>query len=95
MSVENIQAFDSFSIVYKVLIWAGIFKLLHKPESKFKWICHQIYRPFSFLLMVVFNLQHIAFVVVVRKLFSLTFLCGFLAILGLTSTANVCIWINI
>ncbi|KAJ8732612.1 hypothetical protein PYW07_015211 [Mythimna separata] len=63
MSDERVNPFDSFSEVYKVLIWAGYYKLLKKPKNRFKAICHQVYRPFAFVLVVAYNLAHITFII--------------------------------
>ncbi|KAJ8732174.1 hypothetical protein PYW08_014904 [Mythimna loreyi] len=63
MNDERANPFDSFSEVYKVLIWAGYFKLLKKPKSRWIAICHQVYRPFAFVLVTAFNLAHIIFII--------------------------------
>lgn len=68
MSGVKIQPFDSFSVVYKVLVWAGYFKLLKKSKNRVKWICHQMYRVLAFFVAVVYNLQHITFIIQVSKI---------------------------
>ncbi|XP_050557510.1 odorant receptor 94a-like [Spodoptera frugiperda] len=63
MSEQKITPFESFSEVYKVLIWVGYFKFLKKPRNRCLWICHQIYRPLAFILVLWYNAVHLIFIV--------------------------------
>ncbi|KAH9641371.1 hypothetical protein HF086_012658 [Spodoptera exigua] len=63
MAEQKITPFDSFSEVYKLLMWTGYCRLLKKTKSRSLRICHQIYRLFAFLLAVAFNAVHLIFII--------------------------------
>lgn len=69
MSDEKNQPFESFNALYKILSWTGYFQLMKKPKNRWKWICHGFYRVLSFLMAILFNLQHLLFIVQVRNIF--------------------------
>nr|QLI62050.1 odorant receptor 7 [Streltzoviella insularis] len=56
-NTKKVQPFDALSVSYKILILCGFFKLM-RPTTRFKYICFQIYRPLSFLIVLVFIVQH-------------------------------------